>query len=605
MRNAANQSILLLLVFIFTISISIADVPNIVNYQGMLTDDYGVPLDTTVSMSFTVYDSLSGGSAVWSETHSSVAVSAGVFSVMLGSNTSGGVPASVFSDSGRFLGITVGGGSEYSPRVTFSSVAYSYEAGHADTADYALSAPGSGGGGWVDDGSVVRLETSGDWVGIGTSTPAAPLHVRTGSDINENGGGYLVIANNLDRCIRFDDNEIQAYSDSTATGATLYLQHEGTGNLDFCGGSMYIDSAGLVGIGTTNPQSRLHIIDDTPSVIIDATDEVDAKILFRDYNDPNNQAFEISFNASDQDLHIRSDDDTTDIMTLRNGGNVGIGINPATTLDINGLARVMDNNWPSVGGGMELAYNRDLNNGYIQVFDRDSSNWGNLFLGRGCVGVNTLNPQGRLHVYVPAGDSVGNGIAIYTSGNWRDFGWPESETLQFGTWEDTSTTYTPIVSMNIDGLHVHSTTYTEILTITGGSDLAEPFVMTNNIEIPKGALVVIDDQNPGKLKISDQPYDTRVAGIISGAGGVNPGLTLTQKGVFDGGQNVAIGGRVYCLADASLGAINPGDLLTTSAIPGHAMKASDRDRAYGAVIGKAMTALDEGRGLVLVLVNLQ
>lgn len=45
--------------------------------------------------------------------------------------------------------------------------------------------------------------------------------------------------------------------------------------------------------------------------------------------------------------------------------------------------------------------------------------------------------------------------------------------------------------------------------------------------------------------------------------------------------------------------------MTTSETPGHAMKASDRDRAYGAVIGKAMSELNEETGLVLVLVNLQ
>ena len=51
--------------------------------------------------------------------------------------------------------------------------------------------------------------------------------------------------------------------------------------------------------------------------------------------------------------------------------------------------------------------------------------------------------------------------------------------------------------------------------------------------------------------------------------------------------------------------IQPGDMLTTSGTPGHAMKAIDRERAFGAVIGKAMTGLSEGKGLVLVLVNLQ
>jgi hypothetical protein len=60
------------------------------------------------------------------------------------------------------------------------------------------------------------------------------------------------------------------------------------------------------------------------------------------------------------------------------------------------------------------------------------------------------------------------------------------------------------------------------------------------------------------------------------------------------------------MCDAGSAAINPGDMLTTSATPGHAMKAVDRAKSYGAVIGKAMTGLALGKsGLVLVLVNLQ
>jgi hypothetical protein len=51
--------------------------------------------------------------------------------------------------------------------------------------------------------------------------------------------------------------------------------------------------------------------------------------------------------------------------------------------------------------------------------------------------------------------------------------------------------------------------------------------------------------------------------------------------------------------------VRPGDLLTTSATPGHAMKAANLERAPGAVLGKAMTGLAEDRGLVLVLVSLQ
>ncbi len=74
---------------------------------------------------------------------------------------------------------------------------------------------------------------------------------------------------------------------------------------------------------------------------------------------------------------------------------------------------------------------------------------------------------------------------------------------------------------------------------------------------------------------------------------------------MEGGQNVALTDRVYDLATTANGPIKPGDLLTTSEVLGHAMKATDFVRWQGAVIGKAMSSLEKGEGLVLVLVNLQ
>ena len=142
------------------------------------------------------------------------------------------------------------------------------------------------------------------------------------------------------------------------------------------------------------------------------------------------------------------------------------------------------------------------------------------------------------------------------------------------------------------------------LTINGGADIAEPFKMSTR-EIPKGAVVIIDEQNPGQLQLSTQAYDTRVAGIISGANGIQPGISLHQEGSLEGGENVALSGRVYVQADATMGAIRPGDLLTTSDTPGHAMKVTDHAKAQGAILGKAMSSLKEGKGMVLVLVTLQ
>ncbi|HLP82744.1 MAG TPA: hypothetical protein VK157_00205, partial [Phycisphaerales bacterium] len=158
-----------------------------------------------------------------------------------------------------------------------------------------------------------------------------------------------------------------------------------------------------------------------------------------------------------------------------------------------------------------------------------------------------------------------------------------------------------------NALTVTGTTTTQVLTITGGADIAEPFNVhtTEGTTIVPGMVVSIDPARTGELRVSDAAYDRTVAGIISGANGVNPGLTLTQAGtVADGKHPVALTGRVWVLADATNGPITAGDLLTTSDTPGHAMKAGDASKSAGATIGKAMSSLESGKGYVLVLVNL-
>ena len=148
----------------------------------------------------------------------------------------------------------------------------------------------------------------------------------------------------------------------------------------------------------------------------------------------------------------------------------------------------------------------------------------------------------------------------------------------------------------------------DVVEIRGGSDLSEQFDVTpfEQQEIEPGSVVSIDPGAPGDLRISDRAYDRRVAGVISGAGGVNPGMLMGQRGSeADGEHPVALTGRVYVKVDARHGAIEPGDLLTSSPTPGHAMKVTDHARATGAILGKAMTGLESGTGMVLLLVSLQ
>ena len=98
-----------------------------------------------------------------------------------------------------------------------------------------------------------------------------------------------------------------------------------------------------------------------------------------------------------------------------------------------------------------------------------------------------------------------------------------------------------------------------------------------------------------------------MAGVVSGAGGVKSGMLMGQTGTKAAGKHpVALTGRVYCYVDADAGgSVAPGDLITPSSSPGHGMKVTDHVQAQGAIIGKAMSSLTSGKGLVLVLVSLQ
>ena len=118
-------------------------------------------------------------------------------------------------------------------------------------------------------------------------------------------------------------------------------------------------------------------------------------------------------------------------------------------------------------------------------------------------------------------------------------------------------------------------------------------------------MLTIDPAETGKLRTSDEAYSPRVAGVVSGANQLDAGVVLSKDGRTEGTAAVALSGRVWVKCDASEAPIAAGDLLTSAPKAGHAMKAIDRDRSHGAVLGKAMTSLASGTGMVLVLVSLQ
>ena len=134
-------------------------------------------------------------------------------------------------------------------------------------------------------------------------------------------------------------------------------------------------------------------------------------------------------------------------------------------------------------------------------------------------------------------------------------------------------------------------------------DCAEDFDIAGLQKVEPGTVMVIDSE--GALRPGDRAYDKRVAGVISGAGNYKPGIVLDKQESSKNRMPIALLGKVYCKVDANYGAIEVGDLLTTSPTLGHAMKTDDPLKAFGAVIGKALRPLEAGQGLIPILIALQ
>ncbi len=144
-------------------SYSFAQVPQMINYQGKLTKVSGAPLDTTISMVFSIYADSNGSILKWIETQGSVKVEKGIFNVLLGSSNP--IPDTVFNGTLRYFGVKVGGDPEITPRKPMVSVPYAYRV-----------ATGAGDNDWTINGDII-YHLNGN-VGIGTTNPGVKLDVN-------------------------------------------------------------------------------------------------------------------------------------------------------------------------------------------------------------------------------------------------------------------------------------------------------------------------------------------------------------------------------------------------------------------------------------------
>jgi hypothetical protein len=142
---------------------------------------------------------------------------------------------------------------------------------------------------------------------------------------------------------------------------------------------------------------------------------------------------------------------------------------------------------------------------------------------------------------------------------------------------------------------------------SSGADFAESVAVRGKLsQYSPGDVLEIDQGADRHLALSSHSYATLVAGIYSTKPGVLASLHhIDNESPHANEVPLAIVGIVPCKVSAENGPIRRGDLLVTSSTPGYAMKATDRQRMIGAVLGKALQPLAQGEGTIEVLVTLQ
>jgi hypothetical protein len=437
--------ITLLLVFCLASTIQ-AQPPRLINYQGVLTDAGGAAVgDGFYSVTFRLYEVDAGGTEIWTETQA-VEVNKGIFNVVLGNIT----PLDIPFDAMYWLGIAVEAEPELGPRVPLTSSAYSINS--MGVTGYTNVVPPEGN------------------VGIGTPTPAHPLHISTENMTGLRIDGHLAASWTNITVNAAGGASLPSYEYYRQNGyrARTFLDNEDDWHLQLGGDRRLSVSsvAGFVGIGIEEPLERLDV---DGAIRLGTTGETNAGAIrwsgsdFEGYNGSAWQSLtatggSLPAGSAGQTLRHNGSDWTANSLLYNDGTNIGIGTtNPQQALHVDGIAQFdlgsgqismsTPGGWPGLiafaPGGDRRDIVFDDNRMYLAASSSASAPPGTngiILFESGQIGIGTNTPADKVHIsdtgptYVnidaPSGFASGVTLSVDGTPEWSILYNPAEGTLQ-------------------------------------------------------------------------------------------------------------------------------------------------------------------------------
>ena len=526
-------------------------VPQGINYQAVARDATGAELaNQALTVQLSVITGSSTGPVSWQETHAVTTNDFGVFTAVIGQGASTGSGSSATFDvvdwgsAAHYMKVEINTGSGYVDMGTNELLSVPYALMAAGDGDWEIGAYGS-------------LENvQKEWVRIIGNDTLGELMIAPNLTTANHSSQLLLMEDyygSYGMNLHYDgsDNKFKIFGTSLSgeTGPHFVIERDD----------------GNIGIGTTDPSYKLDVSGD----INFSGDLYQNGSLFSAGDNLGNHTATQNLDMDYNDIH------NVEYIALQNTSSSGYAridfedITGATTCAIS-----VGNSGFAYGEDMRIFNNRANGGIVLQSLHNNLE-----------IDVNDVNIKGN------TGNTMIKIEANETS--------TQGAQINLNKYDGTNT-----ISIDAD-YGGAGRIITEELQITGGSDFAENFdVFSADIEIIPGMVVSINTQKAGALTLSNTAYDKKVIGIISGANDVRTGMIMGQKGsIADGEYPVAITGRVYAYATNVNGKIEAGDLLTTSEKAGYLMKVTDKEKAFGSVVGKAMTTLDKESGFVLVVIT--